>query len=497
MAEKGRDKAQRPVAFVLAPQQPATGNAATAERLGAILESFGMRTVSRDPQSLLEFAQARRPPTGEGGAGVVVEEAGAVVAVALHGIKSARLIVGCSVPMVVVTGGTDVNVDIVTDPEKAQAMARVLRAPNTVAVVSFSQDMANAMRTLLERVPFPPPATDGHPAPPCHVIAQGVLTKRAASGSSLHAEVTAALSPALRDGETLATDGWRLLLLVAGLRPVKDVLYLADAVDRGWGDGARLRLVVLGGRLDADYARTVEERAARSPGAFRLLSTTLSRHGCVEAMRLCVRRPSVCVAGVYAPCPPRVMCRLVASVIVCGCHRELLSIRLAAKGWLALCWRLWRQVRRSSRATSMAIARSQQQVRAAVNFQAARPTNQHHNQRMDDNMVLVPLWTDTSTHNTQLPPHWQRPRTQRKRMQTAWWRVQLQLQHAPRQQKMVRRVWIAACCCSAVQTSLLTRPRRCCSSMPHQRRCLNPIHILPIGQERHRMRACAVAPLRL
>ena len=34
-----------------------------------------------------------------------------------------------------------------------------------------------------------------------------------------------------------------MLLLVAGLRPVKDVLYLADAVDAAWGDGAGLRLV--------------------------------------------------------------------------------------------------------------------------------------------------------------------------------------------------------------------------------------------------------------
>jgi len=244
---------------------------------------------SRDPQSLLDFARSRRPPMGEGGAAVVADEAGAGLVVALHGLKSALLMVGCVAPMIVVTGGTDVNVDIAVDGEKAAAMARVLRWSGTAAVVSFSQAMADAMHMLLDRTAAEgAAAADGRPPPPCHIIPQGVTLPDARVSDKIRAEVALALAPALHAGEELAAVGQRkLLLLVAGIRPVKDVLYLADAVDAAWGAGERLRLVVVGGRLDEEYCQVVEARARASPGAFVLLSATLSRSGCIEAMRQC------------------------------------------------------------------------------------------------------------------------------------------------------------------------------------------------------------------
>lgn len=234
------DADPRPLALLVAPQQPATGNAATAERFAAILSSYGLRVQSRDPASMLAFAKARCPPLGEGGAAVVADEAGASLVVALHGIKSALLMVGSSAPMIVVTGGTDVNVDIALDPEKAQAMSRVLRASNTAAVISFSHDMADAMHRLLERNAEADASSGssgggsaggrGVAQPPCHIIPQGVMLPHAAVSDSILAEVQSALAPALHPGETLADVGPRkLLLLVAGLRPVKDVLYLAGA----------------------------------------------------------------------------------------------------------------------------------------------------------------------------------------------------------------------------------------------------------------------------
>eukprot|EP01045_Picozoa_sp_COSAG04_P003484 COSAG04_NODE_142_length_23587_cov_115.049295_11_plen_357_part_00 len=226
---------------------------------------------------------------GEGGAAVVADEAGARLVVALHGLKSALLMVGCVAPMIVVTGGTDVNVDIAVDGEKAAAMARVLRWSGTAAVVSFSQAMADAMHMLLDRTAAEgAAAADGRPPPPCHIIPQGVTLPDARVSDAIRAEVALALAPALHAGEELAAVGQRkLLLLVAGIRPVKDVLYLADAVDAAWGAGERLRLVVVGGRLDEEYCRVVETRARASPGAFVLLSATLSRSGCIEAMRQC------------------------------------------------------------------------------------------------------------------------------------------------------------------------------------------------------------------
>ena len=166
----------------------------------------------------------RCPPLGEGGAAIVADEEGASLIVALHGIKSALLVLGASAPMIVVTGGTDVNMDILVDAEKAQAMSRVLRAPNTVAVVSFSESMIDSMLALLQRVP------GSGCTPPCHLIPQGVmLPKTSRVGCPKHdghIEAAQALRHALRRGEAVEHAASRILLLVAGLRPVKDVLYL-------------------------------------------------------------------------------------------------------------------------------------------------------------------------------------------------------------------------------------------------------------------------------
>ena len=158
---------------------------------------------------------------GEGGAAVVADEAGAGLVVALHGLKSALLMVGCVAPMIVVTGGTDVNVDIAVDGEKAAAMARVLRWSGTAAVVSFSQAMADAMHMLLDRTAAEgAAAADGRPPPPCHIIPQGVTLPDARVSDAIRAEVALALAPALHAGEELAAVGQRkLLLLVAGIRP--------------------------------------------------------------------------------------------------------------------------------------------------------------------------------------------------------------------------------------------------------------------------------------
>lgn len=215
----------RPLAFLLAPQAPATGNAATAERLSRILEARDMRVLSVDPEALV---------TGQGADGEcagAVDESGAVVVVALHGLKAARLVIGCKAPMIVVTGGTDVNVDIVTDTQKAASMARVLRWDGTAAVVSFSGAMIEAMHALIEAtVNIAPTLTDGRwraGAPPVYLIPQGVgLPPRPPSGSELDTLIRGVVGTVLRDGETPDDARKRVLLLVAGLRPVfRPVLY--------------------------------------------------------------------------------------------------------------------------------------------------------------------------------------------------------------------------------------------------------------------------------
>ena len=49
----------------------------------------------------------------------------------------------------------------------------------------------------------------------------------------------------------------RLLLLPAGLRPVKDVLWAARAVSEAFAAGRNVQLRIAGPELDADYAAEV------------------------------------------------------------------------------------------------------------------------------------------------------------------------------------------------------------------------------------------------
>ncbi|XP_071531173.1 glycosyltransferase 1 domain-containing protein 1-like [Panulirus ornatus] len=75
-----------------------------------------------------------------------------------------------------------------------------------------------------------------------------------------------------------------LVLLVAGLRPVKDVLYVAEA----WSTwhrthGGRGRLVILGPTLDPDYAAHVHAQAARMSGV--RVAASLPPRECQAVMR--------------------------------------------------------------------------------------------------------------------------------------------------------------------------------------------------------------------
>jgi hypothetical protein len=178
-----------------------------------------MRVLSVDPAVLVPGEGA------DGEAAAAIDESGAAVVIALHGIKSARLAIGCKAPMILVTGGTDVNVDIVTDSQKATTMARVLRWEGTVAVVSFSEAMIAAMHALLEATVDMEPTCTGERwregAPPMHLIPQGVeLPPRPPSDSEVTLLAQRIVGTVLRDGEALSTARERVLLLVAGLRPV-------------------------------------------------------------------------------------------------------------------------------------------------------------------------------------------------------------------------------------------------------------------------------------
>ena len=181
------------------------------------------------------------------------------------------------VKVVLVLGGTDVNVDAREAPERAATLAR--RAAAADVVVAFSPSMVAA-------------APSGALPPTTAIVPQGVrLPSREtlrpsvsetttntgnANTEDVKEEAEETLVPSLHDALGVATST-RVFLLPAGLRPVKDVLWAADAVEErvkvlassskktvSSCSSPAFVLAVLGPSLDAPYASLVAQKARAS-----------------------------------------------------------------------------------------------------------------------------------------------------------------------------------------------------------------------------------------
>jgi glycosyltransferase involved in cell wall biosynthesis len=182
------------------------------------------------------------------------------------------------VKVVLVLGGTDVNVDAREAPERAATLAR--RAAAADVVVAFSPSMVAA-------------APSGALPPTTVIVPQGVrLPSREtlrpsvsetttntgnANTEDVKEEAEETLVPSLHDALGVATST-RVFLLPAGLRPVKDVLWAADAVEErvkvlassstvSSSSSPAFVLAVIGPSLDAPYASLVAQKARASYGA--------------------------------------------------------------------------------------------------------------------------------------------------------------------------------------------------------------------------------------
>ena len=221
--------------------------------------------------ALAEVARRRRPANGAGG-------------------KAPRLKVA------LVLGGTDVNVDAASSPARAATLAR--RAAAADVVVAFSPSMVAAApsgslppaTTVVVpqgvRLPTPNPKPRRGQSEQ-RANAETETSPETSPEDSVSESVFPRTFPSLHDAIG-APSSTPVFLLPAGLRPVKDVLWAADAAEaaarrlaetrRLCGDGTRLKgesasspafaMAVVGPALDAAYASLVSEKArACSPSA--------------------------------------------------------------------------------------------------------------------------------------------------------------------------------------------------------------------------------------
>ncbi|EOD16643.1 hypothetical protein EMIHUDRAFT_459110 [Emiliania huxleyi CCMP1516] len=285
--------------LVLSSLRAATGNAITAARLAESIRAGGHECLCRDSNG---FADA-----GELSAFVAADAVSLVVGI--HAYRSGRLLVGSAVPYVLVLGGTDMNVMMADEHRRPVMLAA---AGGAGAVVAFSRELlaplTEALPAVAPRCTLVPQAIRAcvPPRPPLARSDDSGAAASAAEGGGVGGAAEASL--ALEEAAVLARldvrAGEQLLLLPAGLRPVKDVLYAAAAV-AAWrlrGGAAVLRIVghgapssargvffcaavlrIVGPPLDSAYAATAEGMCNSILEAFAVGTPVLARRNAGNA----------------------------------------------------------------------------------------------------------------------------------------------------------------------------------------------------------------------
>ncbi|XP_004363480.1 hypothetical protein CAOG_03752 [Capsaspora owczarzaki ATCC 30864] len=175
------------------------------------------------------------------------------LALGLHAFRSGQYLIHCPLPYAIILGGTDVNEAQELTNEQLDLMTLAVRRAR--GIVAFNESLS---APALKRWPF----LDGSRL---RIIPQAVQidtpqppTPRAPTlherlGLPVHPSRPADLAPIV-------------LLLVAGLRPVKDPTFLFDIVSCWHRLDSRVHLAVIGPELTPKCTSQVREAADRSPG---------------------------------------------------------------------------------------------------------------------------------------------------------------------------------------------------------------------------------------
>lgn len=230
----------KPTCELLSSLTPSTGNAVTAARLRSHLVRLGwqVRLVDVCRRGPALDAPGRAPPSYEPAPDLLI---------AINAVRCWPAVQAypASVPLVLVLGGTDVNC-AGESAEKQAAVARSLQ--RACHVVAFSRSLRDALDALRS------PSTA---VPPVTCIAQAVDVPGSSDAAS---EAEGGAGQLLHAAAGVPQD-CPALLLPAGLRPVKDVLWLLPALRAH----ASAHLVVVGPALHEQYADAVRAAQAACP----------------------------------------------------------------------------------------------------------------------------------------------------------------------------------------------------------------------------------------
>ncbi|XP_033628470.1 glycosyltransferase 1 domain-containing protein 1-like [Asterias rubens] len=237
--------------LVLSALRAHTGNFSSAHRISDFFKQDGIESELVDSNGFSSGVDFNHH--------VVMTAADCVLAI--HAYRSGRLLLECPVPYGIVFGGTDIN-EYPKNHEKLRTMTAVIMKARFL--VSFNQAMRDQAVTL-----WPDIGSRLYTQP------QGVVTSPS-SHFDFHLH--------LRDACGIP-DHSKIFLLVAGMRPVKDPLYLAHRFSEWHNENRSIYLVIMGPCLDNQFAEKVKVTAKRLPGVEMI--EPLAQDDCHKAMQEC------------------------------------------------------------------------------------------------------------------------------------------------------------------------------------------------------------------
>ncbi|XP_047478753.1 glycosyltransferase 1 domain-containing protein 1-like isoform X2 [Penaeus chinensis] len=247
----------------------------------AHVEASGWSCDLRDPEDLPDAAA------------VTAAVASCDVVLGLHLYRSGLVLAACralKVPYVACCGGTDVNECLQVPAMNAVMQEAVAGA---VSLLAFTADMKEAalaawpflqperVRVLPQAVSVCPDdafdvahflkSLDGDQAKQAETVSESFYEIRerglvpGQTSVPFNGPSSTITQGVPRTQSRMPRDvGYPLIVLIAGLRPVKDVLYVAEAWSNWNAEReGRGRLLIMGPALDAHYARQVHSEASR------------------------------------------------------------------------------------------------------------------------------------------------------------------------------------------------------------------------------------------
>ncbi|XP_077996398.1 glycosyltransferase 1 domain-containing protein 1-like [Glandiceps talaboti] len=216
--------------FVTALQR-ATGNKTSIERISRHLESECVSchlANSGDFEDRNEFIE-------------YIKKQNITAVVGLHAYRAGRLLTDCPIPYGMVLGGTDVN-EFYKNADKLVVMTAAVKearfvvtycAPMYQQALSIWPDIKDKLYQQRHAVITSPSSFDFH--------------------KHLHQQCN-------------IDSGSCIFLLVAGIRPVKDPLYVVEAFSEWHIRKSRVHLVIVGPELDPEYTKKVKSTVENLPG---------------------------------------------------------------------------------------------------------------------------------------------------------------------------------------------------------------------------------------